>query len=66
MAEKIHTIKVDNKLLSKMRLAIDVALQYEAITNSKRKLGITGEVGEVLVCHQLGLKLVLDPRSEDI
>ena len=64
MMDKIQTIKVDNKLLSKLRAAITVALLYEDRTNGKRKLGITGEVGEILVCHQLGLRLVLDPRSE--
>ena len=59
-----ETVKVDNKLINKVKSAIDVALEYEAATNGKRKLGITGEVGEVLVCYQLGLKLVLDSRSQ--
>ena len=58
------TLEIDNKLINKIKLAIDVALEYEAATNWKRKLGITGEVGELLVCHQLGLRLVLDSRSE--
>jgi len=64
MGETHKTIKVDSKLVNKVKRAIGVALEYEAATNGKRKLGITGEVGEVLVCHQLGLKLVLDSRSE--
>jgi len=58
------TIEIDSKLINEIKSAIDVALEYEAATNGKRKLGITGEVGELLVCHQLGLKLVLDSRSE--
>src|SRR6266404_286092 len=29
-----------------------------------RKFGITGEVGEILVCQALGLRLVKDPRSQ--
>ena len=62
--ENPKTIKIDNELINKVKSAIDVALEYEAATNGKRKLGITGEVGEVLVCHQLGLRLVLDSRSE--
>ncbi len=41
-----------------------MALEYEMLTGGNRKLGITAEVGEVLVCHQLGLRLVLDSRSE--
>ena len=62
--ETPKTIKIDNKLIDKIHSAINVALEYESATNGKRKLGITGEVGEVLVCRQLGLRLVLDSRSE--
>ena len=62
--ENPKTIKIDSKLINIIKSAISVALEYEAATNGKRKLGITGEVGEVLVCHQLGLRLVLDSRSE--
>jgi len=62
--ENPKTIKIDNKLINIIKSAIDVALEYEAATNGERKLGITGEVGEVLACHKLGLKLVLDSRSE--
>lgn len=58
------TIKVDGKLINKLKSSINAALVYERATNGKRKLGITGEVGEILVCHQLGLKLILDSRSE--
>lgn len=58
------TILIGNNIIDKINSAIDAALMYEDVTNGKRKLGITGEVGEILVCHQLGLKLVLDPRSE--
>ena len=62
--ENPKAIKIDNELINVVKSAVDVALDYEAATNGKRKLGITGEVGEVLVCYQLGLKLVLDSRSE--
>jgi len=62
--ETPKTIKIDNKLIDIIKSAIGVALEYEAATKGKRKLGITGEVGEVLACRQLGLKLVLDSRSE--
>jgi len=60
----LETITVDDRLINKLKSAIDAALQYETITQGKRKLGITGEVGELLVCRQLGLRLVLDSRSE--
>ena len=58
------TITVDGELISKLKSAINAALVYEAATHGKRKLGITGEVGELLVCHQLGLKLLLDSLSK--
>jgi hypothetical protein len=56
-------IVVNDDIIQKVKLAIEAALAYEAATNWNRKLGITGEVGEILVCHQLGLRLMLDPRS---
>ena len=62
--ENRKTIKIDTKLINITKSAISVALEYEAATNGKRKFGITGEVGEVLVCYKLGLKLVSDSRSE--
>jgi len=58
------TIRIDSQLINKVQPVIRVALAYEAATSGKRKLGITGEMGELLVCRQLGLKLVLDSRSE--
>ena len=61
---KYETIIIDKKILKKVHSAIDAALMYENVTRGKRKLGITGEVGEILVCNQLRLKLVSDPRSE--
>ena len=67
MAEKKQTpeaMSVDDPLVEKIKQAINSALAYEIATHKKRKLGITGEVGEVLVCHQLGLRLILDSRSK--
>ena len=65
---EVETITVGDKLFEKIQTAIDAALSYETQTRGKRKLGITGEVGEVLVCYHLrrtlGLRLVLDSRSE--
>lgn len=42
---------------------IQSAIRYEEIMDHKRKLGITGEVGEVKACFKYGLKLVLDSQS---
>ncbi|MBN1936324.1 MAG: hypothetical protein JW934_16785 [Anaerolineae bacterium] len=58
------TIIVDDDLIHKLKPAIAAALAYEEATQGKRKLGITGEVGELLACHQLGLELALNPRAE--
>lgn len=44
--------------------AIKSAVEYEAVTG--RKLGITGEVGEILVCKELGLNLLSDPIASGI
>lgn len=61
---KPDTIKIDEKLINKLKPVIRAELSYERATNGKRKLGITGEVGEVLTCKLLGLELVLDSRSQ--
>jgi hypothetical protein len=53
-----------SKLVKKLKQAISIALDYESTLCGKRKLGITGEVGEILTCHLLGLRLVLEPRTE--
>ncbi len=57
-------ISIDSQLLEKVEQAIQAALNYENATGGSRKLGITGEVGEVLICHELGLLLTRDARSE--
>jgi len=59
-----ESITVDTILVTIIKQAIAVALDYERATSGARKLGITGEVGEVLVCSQLGLRIMADPRSE--
>ncbi|MBU2008393.1 MAG: hypothetical protein KJ624_00865 [Chloroflexi bacterium] len=68
VTNKVEAITVGDKLFKEIAAAIDAALSYETQTRGKRKLGITGEVGEVLVCYhlrrRLGLRLVLDSRSE--
>ncbi len=66
VVSKAETIRVDDRLLGKIRQAVDAALSYEQATKGTRKLGITGEVGELLACHQLGLDLVIDSRSEGV
>jgi hypothetical protein len=42
-----ETVKVDEDLVDKVKMAVDAALAYEKVTKGVRKLGITGEVGEL-------------------
>jgi len=58
------TIKVDGVLIKRLKSAIRAELSYEKATHGERKFGITGEAGELLACHHLGLRLVLDSLSE--
>lgn len=59
----IKAVCITKGLLQQLNKAIQASLAYEKETGNCRKLGITGEVGEVLACYQLGLKLVCDPRA---
>ena len=59
-----ESIAVNGGLLTKLRIAVEKAVEYEAATGWKRKLGITAEVGEILACKQLGLKLLMDVRTK--
>ncbi len=61
---EVEAVIIDDDVIRKINDAIRIALAYEKQTHGKRKLGITGEVGEILVCYYLGLRLVLDSRSQ--
>jgi len=62
--EDQKTVRVGKEVVGAVREAVRAELAYERVTHGGRKLGITGEVGEVLACHLLGLKMVTHPRSE--
>jgi len=55
---------ITDSILSAAQMVIDAALRYEAATGGTRKAGVTGEVGEILACDALHLKLVTGPGSE--
>jgi len=61
--EEVKTRPINGAMLSAVRDLIAAARKYEVATDEARKVGITGEVGEVLACHELGLELATDPRS---
>lgn len=60
----IDSLSISGSILTAVRKAIAAEAVYQRATNCGRKFGVTGEVGEILVCHALGLKLVKHPRSE--
>lgn len=62
--QEVATLKVSDSILETVRNVVAAEMIYERATNCGRKFGITGEVGEILVCRALGLELVKDPRSE--
>jgi hypothetical protein len=49
------------KTISVSDCVIKAELVYQRATNCGRKIGITGEVGEILVCRALDLKMVENP-----
>ena len=62
-ASEPQTVPVTEEVLSGINKAIEGALAYENAVGGLRKMGITGEVGEVLACHHLRLQLCVDPRA---
>lgn len=57
----MKTVNITPQIIKSVQVAAKAAINYERLTG--RKLGITGEVAEVLVCKKLGLKLLEDPLS---
>jgi len=52
-------IEIDDRIRAVKDLAIAAAIEYQSVTG--RKLGITGEVGEIIVADKMSLKLLADP-----
>ena len=61
---EITTFVVSDAIMDAVANVIEAELVYQRATNCGRKFGVTGEVGEILVCQALDLKMVKDPRSE--
>ena len=62
-ASEPQTVPVTEEVLSGINKAIEGALAYENTIGGLRKMGITGEVGEVFACYHLKLRLCVDPRA---
>lgn len=61
MKNQIQTICITDEIYDMTLKAIKVAIEYDKLIG--RNLGITGEVGEILACRKLGLKLLKNPIS---
>jgi len=59
-----RAVSITPQVLKATRRVAEAAKAYESAIGGNRKMGITGEVGEVIVCHQLGLRLCLAPQSK--
>jgi len=59
----VESTSITEEILETVNLAIVAEMTYQKLTSCGRKFGITGEVGEILACKFLGLRLVKDPRS---
>lgn len=59
---KCEEFEVTSKQFKIAKKAIKVAQEYEK--SFGRKLGITGEIGEVLACYKLGLRLCKNSQNK--
>lgn len=60
----VDTINIKNEIVQKIKDVIKIALEYEQYFHNERKLGITGEIGEILASFYFDFKLVKDSRNE--
>lgn len=58
--QEIKTLIIDDKMMDLVYKAIEIAVKYEEVSRGTRKMPITGEIGEILICKQLGLNLIAD------
>src|SRR3989344_1987256 len=61
MQDPKNTLLITEKIYNIALEAAKVAVKYEKLTG--RKLGITGEIGEILTCKNQDLKLSLNPLT---
>ncbi len=61
---KLKTVPITEEILSRMKKVIKASLAYENAVGGTRKTGITAEVGEILACYHLRLRLCADPKAK--
>lgn len=57
-------IEITHKHIDLIDSVIELAIKYEDMMDHTRKLGITGEIGEVKACFMYDMRLMLDSRSK--
>ena len=62
----VSSIEIKQNHINLLQPAIRTAIEYEETMDNKRKIGITGEVGEVKACFKYGLRLVLNSCLENV
>jgi len=60
--QKTDLLRISRKEMMTLKKVIGVAVEFEKVFG--KKLNVTGEIGEVLVCRKLGLKLDKNARAE--
>lgn len=59
----METVKVSNSFYNKIRDLKNSSLQYEELFSFERQVGITNEIGEVLLCFLFDLELIKNNRN---
>ena len=60
----METVTINSKIREIATKAIEIAIEYEKVFVGKRKLGITGEIGEFLAADLFNLSLILDTTNK--
>ncbi len=60
--QKVDLLRISRREMNILKKVINVAIEFERVFG--KKLNVTGEIGEVLVCQKLGLKLDKNARAE--
>lgn len=63
-SEQMNSVKIESRIVEKIQQIVKIALEYEEYFDYERKLGITGEVGEILACYYFDLELMKGSRNK--
>lgn len=60
---KEESTEITQNHMDVIESVIKIAIQYEDLMDNKRRLGITGEVGEIRACFKYNLRLAKNSQS---